>query len=90
MSAALRAISAAKDMAFSPSQKEEEELKSKKNDNTKCSELIQTDHEENANDTGEETEEESDLTKLESEKELHPGPLCSLKDQLEKDKVCTY
>lgn len=99
MSAALRAISAARDMAFNPSQKEDEEVKGKKNDNTKCcSELIQaiqvpkneTDLEVNDNDTDEETEEESDLTKLEAEKELHPGPLFSLKDQLEKDKVCHF
>ncbi|GMN59677.1 hypothetical protein TIFTF001_028760 [Ficus carica] len=96
MSAGLEAVSAAREVAFKPQKEEEEELKDKKNNiNTKCGDKIQLiknnneiDHEENSNDSDDdETEEEGgDLTKLESEKDLNPGPLFSLKDQLEKDK----
>ncbi|KAL5542835.1 hypothetical protein UlMin_010545 [Ulmus minor] len=45
-----------------------------------------TDHEDNENDSEDDIEEDGDLTKLDSEKKLNPGPLIPLKDQLEKDK----
>ncbi|KAM6545680.1 hypothetical protein CsatB_026416 [Cannabis sativa] len=103
MSAVLRAISAARDLAFNPSQKEEEGMKGQKSDiiSSKCSDELlnhhhhhnhqlpknECEHEENDNETDEEEiEEEGDLTKLQSDKDLNPGPLFSLKDQLEKDK----
>ncbi|XP_010107193.2 rho GDP-dissociation inhibitor 1, partial [Morus notabilis] len=98
MSAALEAmISSGREMTFKPQMEEKEDQMIKDNmkksiNAVKCGDHqiqnAETDHEDhNSNDSDEETEEEGgDLTKLESEKNLHPGPLVSLKDQLEKDK----
>ena len=94
MSAVLGAITAAaREMSFS-AKKDEEEVKNKKSLSTKFGEKIEvqnneSDHDENIYESCDEAEEEdqADLTKLESQKELHLGPLFSLKEQLEKDKV---
>lgn len=96
MSAAVGAISATKDVTFS-SQREEEELV--KNDDMKNTAALGDDQpslsqlpegDEHNAEEGDLDEEDDEAAALKSEKELVLGPQFSLKEQLEKDKVCVH
>lgn len=94
MSAAVGAVSATKDVTFS-SQREEEELV--KNDDMKNTAALGDDQpslsqlpegDDHNAEEGDLDEEDDEVAALKSEKELVLGPQFSLKEQLEKDKVC--
>lgn len=101
MSAAVGAISAAKEVTFKSQTNEEEQLKdNNKNNSSKTliaggepdqlenSDRVQQEDVDNNTDSGDEDpEDEDDLSKLKSESQLHLGPQFSLMEQLEKDKV---
>lgn len=92
----MRAISATKDVTFS-SQREEEELV--KNDDMKNKAALGDDQpslsqlpegDDHNAEEGDLDEEDDEVAALKSEKELVLGPQFSLKEQLEKDKVCVH
>lgn len=91
MSAAVRAISSAKKVSFNSQTNEEDQHTDKNNKDIDMNNKPAGDEphlETTIEDGHDPDDDEDDLSKLKSEIQLHLGPQFSIKEQLEKDKVC--
>lgn len=87
MSAAVGNFSASKEIGFNKNETKNEDLRDNEN-NKFVDEAEENDHHKDEDDHHESEHDEEDDAKLISEKALDLGPQFSLKEQLEKDKVC--